>query len=151
MLELMINDKSFHRRITKKGSPVKSDSFSVYEVREEEDTGSTINKWIVFQNAYEVPINVRNDELTRQFRRENVKKRDVFAAFELDENDEIKSEHGTIHFGVYSFLPLKDISSTFKFIIQGDFLTNPGRSDILREASWNTWVADCIYDLLVLT
>ena len=144
-----INDKSIHRKITKKDSPIKSDSFSVYEVSEEEERGSTINKWIVFQNAYEVPINVRNDELTRQFRRENIKKRDVFAAFELGENDEIKSEHGTIHFGVYSFLPLKDISSTFKFIIQGDFLTNPGRSDILREAPWNAWVADCIYDLLV--
>ena len=146
-IQAEIGGKIIQRKL-KRNLTAESEEFETFEISEEKQTDSIISRWVVFKKTYIVPEELKDDELTRQFRRDNISKRDVFAAFEIDEEGEIKTGHGSIHLGVYSFLPLRDIESTLKFIIQGDFLTNPGRSDILREASWNSWTADCVFDLL---
>lgn len=123
--------------------------YEVYQTQEESGAKYVSNKWAVFKKTYDVPTTIKNDEATRQFKRDEVRNREVLIAFGLDDNGGIILEQGSIHFGVYSFLPLRDVSTTFKFIMQGDFLTNPGRSDINREAAWNLWTAECLYDLIV--
>lgn len=137
-----------HKIIRKKRSSTKRGNFEIYKTEEEKDGIKSSNRWAVFRNTYKIPDYVSRDPLTIQFKRENISKREVLIAMELDEKNEIILGKGSIHFGVYSFLPLRDLSTTFKFIIQGDFLTNPGRSDILRESTWNSFIAECVYDLI---
>ncbi|RLI85759.1 MAG: hypothetical protein DRP01_05525 [Archaeoglobales archaeon] len=68
----------------------------------------------------------------------------------LDENDRLmKEQRGTAHIGVFSFLPLKEVLSGLNFLIQADFLTTPGRSELARECKWNEWLAKEIYNLII--
>lgn len=143
-----IAGKKINKIIRKIKSTKFTNDYEICETEEKKNLTESKNRWVVFRKTYDVPEDVRNDPLTIQFKRENIAKREVLIAMELDEKDEIVLGKGSIHFGVYSFLPLKDLSTTFKFIIQGDFLTNPGRSDIHREAAWNVFIAKCIYDLI---
>ena len=144
-----IDGKTIKKTIRKVTVPGTASDYEVYQTQEESGSKTTSNRWAVFKKTYDVPETIKNDEVTRQFKRDEVKKREVLIAFELDEKGGIVLERGSIHFGVYSFLPLRDVSTTFRFIMQGDFLTNPGRSDINREAAWNVWTAECLYDLIV--
>lgn len=143
-----IAGKKLNKTIRKAPFPKFTDDYEIYETGENTDDTESIKRWVVFRKTYTVPEDVKNDPLTIQFKRENIEKREVLIAFGLNEKDEIVLERGSIHFGVYSFLPLRDLSTTFKFIIQGDFLTNPGRSDIHREAAWNVFIAKCVNDLI---
>ena len=146
-----IANENLEKTIKKISSPVNEDDYTIYRTEEVINSKKSFNEWAVFRKTYEVPEKISNDALTKQFKREGIKKREILIALELDEHDQIVLGRGSIHFGVYSFLPLRDLTTTFRFIIQGDFLTNPGRSDIHREAAWNSWIADCVYDLIVST
>lgn len=106
--------------------------------------------WAVFKSTCEVPPDVRNDFITKEWERENVEKREILVAFKLDgENRLIKEEKGTAHIGVFSFLPLKEVPSGLNFLIQADFLTTPGRGELARECLWNDWLAKEIYKLII--
>ena len=143
-----IADKRFDKTIRKTSSSMEGGDYRIYKTEEEMNNAPSSNRWAVFRKAYDVPESISQDQLTIQFKRENIRKREVLIAMELDEEGRIMLGKGSIHFGVYSFLPLRDLSTTFRFIIQGDFLTNPGRSDIHREAAWNIFIAECVYDLI---
>lgn len=108
-----------------------------------------ITYWAVFSGKVEVPDWVRADPLTETWRRA-VQRREVAVAFRLDEDLGLVPEReGTVYTGVFSFLPLKEeAASGLPFLIQGDFLTPPGRDSIERDARWNKWVADEVYILL---
>lgn len=143
-----INGKNI-KKIIKKLADQSNENYTVYKTQEDGGSAVLSNRWLVFKKIYSVPQAVSNNEFTRQFKRDKVAKREVLIAFGIDDKNNLVLEKGSIHFGIYSFLPLRDLTTTFKFIIQGDFLTNPGRSDIQREAVWNSWMAECVYDLIV--
>lgn len=106
--------------------------------------------WLVFRSICEVPPEVKEDKTTKDWEREQVDKREVVVAFRLDEKENlIIEERGTAHIGVFSFLPLKEIPSGLNFLIQADFLTTPGRSELARECLWNEWLAKEIYKLII--
>jgi len=106
--------------------------------------------WLVFRSTCNVPPEVKVDKTTKDWERDRVDKREVVVAFPLDENENLKIEKkGTAHIGVFSFLPLKEVPSGLNFLIQADFLTTPGRSELARDCLWNEWLAKEIYNLIV--
>ncbi|HSB06183.1 MAG TPA: hypothetical protein VLK23_13415, partial [Thermodesulfobacteriota bacterium] len=105
--------------------------------------------WLIFRSTCDVPDDVKEDYVTKEWERESVEKREILVAFKLDsENNLIEEEKGTAHIGVFSFLPLKEIPSGLNFLLQADFLTAPGRGELARECLWNYWLADEIYNLI---
>jgi len=106
--------------------------------------------WLVFRSICDVPPQVKEDKTTKDWERDQVNKREVVVAFRLDEKENlIIEEKGTAHIGVFSFLPLKEVPSGLNFLIQADFLTTPGRSELARECLWNEWLAKEIYNLII--
>jgi hypothetical protein len=103
--------------------------------------------FIVFSGIFNVPDNVRADKLTQDAQRGGVVAREVSIAFPLDEKEErlveIK-EIGWVYGGLYSFLPLEEAISGARFLIQGDFIVQPGREAINYEAEWNKWMFECV-------
>ena len=96
-----------------------------------------------------MPADVSDDPLTREYRR-NVKKRDISIAFFLDSNGNIKeSPPGSVMAGLYSFVPVSEVTSGCKFMIQADFLVQPGRDALNNEASWNKWLVSEIGNLAI--
>ena len=108
------------------------------------------DKWLIFRSECNVPNEVREDQATIDWERQEVTKREVLATLRLEEEDNLKEEEkGTAHTGVFSFVPLKEIESGLKFSFQADFLTTPGRADIQRESLWNKWMAEEIFNLII--
>ena len=150
--EFEIHDKieNIKRKIVKSKDISKSnyEICSVDEYKNEEL--KTKDRWLIFRNSEcIVPTEVKEDQATIDWERQNVTKREVLAVFKLDdENNLLEEERGTAHTGVFSFLPLKETESGLRFLIQTDFLTTPGRADIQRESLWNEWLAKEIYTLI---
>lgn len=148
--EIKIKDtaKNYERKILKCKINNTSE-YEIYQIKEYENDNLTQTQWIVFRLVCSVPQNVKEDLITKEWERENIEKREVLVAFLLDEEDNLIKERGTAHIGIFSFLPLKEIPSGLNFLIQTDFLTSPGRGEIIRECLWNYWLADEIYKLIV--
>lgn len=151
--KIEIHDKieNIKRKIVKSEDISKS-NYEICSVDEyENDELKTKDRWLIFRNPEcIVPTEVKEDQATIDWERQNVTKREVLAVFRLDdENNLLEEERGTAHTGVFSFLPLKETESGLKFLIQTDFLTTPGRADIQRESLWNEWLAKEIYTLIV--
>ena len=137
------------RKIIKHENTSPSEDYESYIIEEQENgVLSCQDKWLVFRSICEVPSNVKEDYITKDWERDTVKKREVLIAFKLDSEDRLVEETGTAHIGVFSFLPLKEIPSGLRFLMQADFLTAPGREIIQREALWNEWLAKEILDLI---
>lgn len=129
-------------------------NYSIFEVSEKINDETQLSEyWLLFREIFEVPKEIRKDPISVQWEREDVTKREVIIAFSLkrDNGEFIFNEEivGTLHIGVYSFLPIKEVESGLPFIIQADFLTNPGRTDLSREALWNIWLAQCAYKMII--
>lgn len=106
--------------------------------------------WLVFRSVCEVPPEVKEDKTTKDWERDQVEKREILVAFRLDEKENLIIEKkGTAYTGVFSFLPLKEVPSGLNFLIQADFLTTPGRSELARDCLWNEWLAKEIYKLII--
>lgn len=106
--------------------------------------------FIVFSGIFNVPDDVKNDRLTQEARRERVVAREVSIAFPLDEKEERLvgvEEIGWVYGGLYSFLPLEEARSGIRFLIQGDFIVQPGRESINYEAKWNKWMFECVAEV----
>lgn len=129
----------------------KTANYEIYLIQEyENDALTSQDHWLVFRSICDVPKDVKEDDITRGWERENIKKREILVAFKLDgENRLIKERKGTAHIGVFSFLPLKEIPSGLNFLVQADFLTAPGRGELGRDCLWNKWLTNEIYDLIV--
>lgn len=143
-------NRNFKRRVIK-SEVFKTSEYEIYQIREyENDILKNQDRWVIFRSFCIVPKEVKEDYVTKDWERENVDKREVLIAFKIDEKDNlIKEEKGTAHIGVFSFLPLKEISSGLYFLIQADFLTTPGRGELARDCLWNEWLAKEIYKLII--
>ena len=149
-IEIIDHTQNLKRKIIKSMSS-KTSEYEIYQIQEyEDDILKNQDHWLIFRSIGTVPEDVKEDFVTKEWDRENIEKREVLAAFKLDEeNNLIKEEKGTAHIGVFSFLPLKEVLSGLNFLMQADFLTTPGRGELARESLWNDWLADEIYNLIV--
>jgi len=149
-IDITDKDQNFNRRIIK-SDVVKTDDYEIYQIEEHENgTQKSLNYWLIFRSFCDVPRDVREDYITKEWERGNIEKREVVVAFNLDnEKHLVKEEKGTAHIGVFSFLPLKEIPSGLNFSIQADFLTTPGRGELARECIWNDWLASEVYKLII--
>ena len=151
-IEITDHIHGFKRKIMKSRFAETSD-YEIYQIQEYENgTLKEQGLWLTFRSPCDVPREVREDFVTREWERENVKKREAMVVFRTNEqNDLLEEERGTAHAGVFSFLPLKEIPSGLNFLIQADFLTTSGRGEFVREfreCLWNIWLADEIYRLV---
>lgn len=122
---------------------------NIWELRSVEGEKGETTKWVVISSReIRVPEYVRKDPLTQEWGRGEVEQRKVAFAFRLNnEGDLIEEPFGTAHFGVFSFLPLREEESGLPFLVQGDFLTGPGRDSMHREALWNIWLIKELFNL----
>lgn len=148
-IEMIDRTQNFERIIEKSGM-TKPSGYETYLIQEwENDTLSSQDHWLLFRATCDVPSEVKEDLTTIEWARENVEKREVLVAFRLDnEGNLTKEEKGTVHAGVFSFLPLKEVPGGLHFLLQADFLTTPGRAEFARECLWNNWLAHEIYRLI---
>ncbi|MHA1414109.1 MAG: sacsin N-terminal ATP-binding-like domain-containing protein, partial [Promethearchaeota archaeon] len=142
---------NYKRKIIKEKIRREKD-YEIYKLIEETNDTKEESFWVIFRKSFDVPETVKTDQSTIEWNRQNVKNREIIIAFKLikenKEYDLIRTDKGTAHIGVYSFLPIKEIESGLPFIIQADFLTNPGRTDIVRNVEWNKWLAHCVYETI---
>lgn len=155
-IEISIEYDNYKRKLSKNIEEIK-DSHEIYKISEkiteDEVESEDEDYWLVFRETYNVDEDVKDDDMTKDWDRDIVDKREVIIAFNLlKENRKFylnEIEMGTAHIGVYSFLPIKEITSGLNYIVQADFLTNPGRTDLARECKWNEWLATCIYNTII--
>lgn len=149
-IDIIDKDQKFSRRIVKSDVSKTSD-YEIYQIEEyEKDIQKSLDYWLIFRSFPNVPKDVKEDYITKEWERGNIEKREVLVAFKLDkENYLIREEKGTAHIGVFSFLPLKEIPSGLNFLIQADFLTTPGRGELARECTWNDWLASELAKLVI--
>jgi hypothetical protein len=114
-----------------------------------EDGVSTSHKFIVFKKEFEVPEDVRKDPVTVNAKRGDVVKREVALAFSLDPaTDDLRPlEEKQQFWGMYSFLPLYEVRTGLRFLVQADFIVHPGRRYLHVEAKWNRWLMECAAEL----
>jgi len=113
------------------------------------ENGKAIS-FIVFSGIFNVPEDVKKDKLTQDAQREGVIAREVSIAFPLDEKEERLvgiEKIGWVYGGLYSFLPLEEARSGARFLIQADFIVQPGRESINYEAKWNKWLFECVAEV----
>ena len=149
-IDIADKDQNFNRRIIK-SDVVKTRDYEIYQIEEYENgIQKSLDHWLIFRSFCDVPRDVKEDYITKEWERGNIEKREVLVAFSLDkEKHLVKEEKGTAHIGVFSFLPLKEIPSGLNFSIQADFLTTPGRGELARECIWNDWLAREVYKLII--
>lgn len=112
----------------------------------------TWSDFLVFKKEFKVPENIRMDPVSIKAKRSDVIKREVAVAFELDPGtNDLKPIEETRFWLMYSFLPLTEVRTGLKFLIQADFIVHPGRRYINVEAKWNQWMMQCIAELLKTT
>lgn len=141
----LIDEVSNTKREFSKSLLNETDDYKIWSITENE----TEEKWLVIKNSYEVPQEVKDDPITIDWERSGVKVREVSAIFKLDANNNLSYvDNATAHIGVFSFIPLKDVKSGLRFLIQADFITNIGRGEINRDCLWNNWIATCIFNLI---
>ena len=115
----------------------------------EEGGTPTWNKFLVFKKEFEVPEYVRKDPVSIKAKRGDVVKREVAIAFELDPvTGDLRPIEETRFWLMYSFLPLTEVRTGLKFLIQADFIVHPGRRYINVSAKWNRWMMQCLAELL---
>lgn len=99
------------------------------------------HRFIIFRRTSDVPANVATDLALAFYRRQHVTQREVVLAFGVNLNDYLTPIEDASTLGsVSSFLPLVEERSGAKFLIQSDFLVQPGREAIQYELSWNHWL-----------
>jgi len=115
-----------------------------------EDGIGTSHKFIVFKKEFEVPEDVRKDPVTVNAKRGDVVKREVALAFSLDPaTDDLRPlEEKQQFWGMYSFLPLYEVRTGLRFLVQADFIVHPGRRYLHVEARWNKWLMECAAELV---
>jgi len=103
--------------------------------------GQRHSRFVVFRRIVSVPPDVATDPALEFYRRQKVKQREVVLAFGVDENGNLRRiEEASTLGSVSSFLPLVEEKSGAKFLVQSDFLVQPGREAIQYELAWNQWL-----------
>jgi hypothetical protein len=110
-------------------------------------SGSEEKRFRFFRRTVEVPMPVKQDRLTQEYRA-NVTHREIAIGFALDKDGNLDpDEAGAMYGGLYSFLPIGEAKSGAKFPIQADFLVQPGRDALNYEAKWNHWILEEVQKL----
>jgi hypothetical protein len=100
-----------------------------------------VQNFAIFRRSVKVPPEVANDPVLSFYKRQAVAMREVVIAFAIDQNGDLKPIEDASALGsVSSFLPLVEERSGAKFLIQADFLVQPGREAIQYELGWNRWL-----------
>lgn len=146
-IEIHNNTEGKHKVIEKE-KVSNEENYDIVQISIESDNEKKVNRWLVFDDVVEVPEEVKDDPMTQRWERDDLETREVRVAFSLGEQDQLQEQAGTAHMGVFSFLPLKEVPSGLNFLVQGDFLTAPGRETIHRDAPWNRWLAREVYQLI---
>lgn len=151
-LEIYDKIRAIKRKIIKSKNKSKSAEYEIYSVEEYANNQlRNYVRWLVIRKKCKVKEEIRKDPSLPKSRK-NITEREVLVAFKLDNhNNLIKEEKGTAHTGVFSFLPLKEAKSGLNFLIQSDFITTTGRTDISRDSPWNKWIAGEIFKLIIDT
>ena len=102
---------------------------------------SQTHRFVVFRRVSQVPPEVSVDISLEFYKRQKVKQREIVLAFGVDDADNIQQIEDASDLGsVSSFLQLVEERSGAKFLIQSDFLVQPGREAIQYELPWNHWL-----------
>jgi len=100
-----------------------------------------VSQFVVFRSAKRVPDDVAGDPVLEFYKRQRVNQREVVVAFGVDPKGNLRPiEEASTLGSVSSFLPLVEERSGAKFLIQSDFLVQPGREAIQYEIAWNQWL-----------
>jgi len=127
-----------------------NENYTIYTLKVVENgVEKETSNWVVFRRVVKVPDEVKADKYTMDWNRDKVEYREVAAAFKLDNNGDLEPIPGTVKFGVFSYVPLKEEPIELQYYIHADFLVAPGRNVIHREALWNRWILREIAKLIV--
>ena len=109
----------------------------------------TYYEFLLFKREVDVPEDVRGDEVTVRAKRGDVVKREVTLAFALDLGaGDLRPIEEAKFYWIHSFLPLTEVRTGLKFLIQADFIVHPGRRYLNVEAKWNRWMMEKLAELL---
>ena len=143
LVDLTLKWDNKFKHFTKREEMLKEEPYQVAKVKiTEEFDGGEHTSWVVFRSIIDVPDDVSKDSVSRDWKRDKVRKREIAIAFRLDKQGDLLPNPGTLKFGVFSYLPLMEEVYELPFIIHGDFLSGPGRETMHREALWNLWLLD---------
>lgn len=145
---------SSKQQIIRNKADAQFDPIEIVELEEALADGTTeADTWVLFKHLWEVPDSIQDDPKTEQYMRAGVDYREVFIACIVDEDGGFaRPESGTLHTGVFSYLPLKELETDFDFLVHADFLTPADRQTIKQELPWNREIAqgvvECAKDVL---
>lgn len=109
---------------------------------------AVVHRFVIFSQEYDVPPEVRADKDTLEYDRGRVARREVVAAFGIDDDGNlIPIEKPGLLGGLYSFVPIREENTGVKFLIHSDFLVLPGRESINYDALWNRWLVGKVAEL----
>jgi hypothetical protein len=145
-LELVFDGKN---KVFKREKREENENYTIYTLKEVENGVEKTSNWVVFRRVVKVPDEVKADKYTKDWDRDKVEYREVAVAFKLDSNGDLEPIPGTVKFGVFSYVPLKEEPIELQYYIHADFLVAPGRNVIHREALWNRWILHEIAEFIV--
>jgi hypothetical protein len=136
-LELVFNSKN---KVFRREKREENENYAIYTLKEVENGIEKESNWVVFRRVVKVPDEVKADKYTKDWNRDKVEYREIAVAFKLDNTGDLEPIPGTVKFGVFSYVPLKEEPIELPYYIHADFLVAPGRNVIHREALWNRWI-----------
>ena len=137
-LELVFDGKN---KVFRREKRKENENYTIYTLRVVENgVEKETSNWVVFRRIVKIPDEVKADKYTRDWNRDKVEYREIALAFKLDSNGNLEPIPGTVKFGVFSYIPLKEEPIEVPYYIHADFLVAPGRNVIHREALWNHWI-----------
>jgi hypothetical protein len=146
-LELVFDGKNIVFRREKREE---NENYTIYTLKVVENgVEKETSNWVVFRRVVKVPGEVKADKYTKDWNRDKVEYREIAVAFKLYSNGDLEPITGTVKFGVFSYVPLKEEPIELPYYIHADFLVAPGREVIHREALWNRWILREVAKLIV--
>lgn len=121
----------------------------IVKLEETGDGQSVRERWLTFESVkLPIPEHVRADPQTQVWDRDQATHRAITLAFKLGEDGLLERVAGTLHTGVFSYLPLREERTRLRFIVHADFLTAIGRTRVQDRTAWNDWLAEQIVLLI---
>jgi hypothetical protein len=146
-LELVFDGKN---KVFRREKREENENYTIYTLKVVENgVEKETSNWVVFRRVVKVPDDVKADKYTKDWNRDKVEYREIAVAFKLDSNGNLEPIPGTVKFGVFSYIPLKEEPIELPYYIHADFLVAPGRNVIHREALWNRWILREVAKLIV--
>jgi len=137
-------------KVFRRGKREENENYTIYTLKVVENgVEKETSNWVVFRRVVKIPDDVKADKYTKDWNRDKVEYREIAVAFKLDSNGNLEPIPGTVKFGVFSYIPLKEEPVELPYYIHADFLVAPGRNVIHREALWNRWILSELAKLIV--